>query len=157
MLADGRVQRRCVFTELEHLAEQRDPAAGRDAAELVDRGAHRVGVRVVGVVDQDDPARECVTLAAQRRERDLELTVGNLDAGGPGRGDRAGEVPQLVALGEVRAQRQVPAQADDPQLTAALLETHVATVAERHCAQVAAQVRRKQLRAGRDDGGGVTA
>ena len=58
VLADRRVQRRCVFTELEHLAEQRDPPPPAGAAELIDRGAHRVGVRVVGVVDQDDPARE---------------------------------------------------------------------------------------------------
>ena len=49
-----------VLAELAHLAEHRDPAAGRvDARERVERGGHRRRVGVVGVVEHDDARRRC--------------------------------------------------------------------------------------------------
>ncbi len=68
MLADLAMEGRGAGAELVHVAEDGDarPLAG-DLAEVVDRGLHRDGIGVVGVVQQQAAAGQLVEMTAQTR------------------------------------------------------------------------------------------
>ncbi len=69
--ADLAVERRPLVADLAHVAED-EPARRRQRGEDVDRGAHRIGIGVVGVVDQrhgDAAARRCAWPASGRERR----------------------------------------------------------------------------------------
>ena len=69
---------------------------------MLERGAHRERVRVVAVVDQQDRLRERSSSSRQRRELDVEPSVGDSEAERVADDERGERVLELVARREAR-------------------------------------------------------
>ena len=104
ILADLTVVKRGLRPQLPHVPEHGDsPALGRKRRHVVQRGANRDRVGVVGVVDQDRVPPQWDDLAAERGEQYPRRPGGHLLQRHPQRDpdrDRRQRVGEVVGLGE---------------------------------------------------------